>query len=76
MSAHRAMCYSRPDEANVGDHLMVGLTAGFVRGLGLGVATEPATDDPGHVWVFGKKRPSIKKKLARQAKWVIPPPEA
>ena len=73
MSAHRARCYGSPTEANTGDNLMAGLTVGFVRGLGLGVATQPTTDDPGHLWVFGKKTASIKKKLARRAKWVIPP---
>ena len=52
---------------------MVGLTVGFVRGLKLRVATQPPTDDPGHVWVFGKKTAAIKRKLARHAKWVIPP---
>ena len=73
MSAHRARCYACPSEANTGDNLMVRLTVGFVRGLKLGVATKPPTDDPGHVWVFGKKTASIKRKLARHAKWVIPP---
>ena len=52
---------------------MVRLEVGFVRRLGLGVATNPPTDDPGHVWVFGKKTASTKGKLARHARWVIPP---
>ena len=73
MSAHRARCYDSPEEANVGDHPMVGLNVRFLRGLELGVATEPPTDDPGHLWIFGKKTASTKKKLARHATWVIPP---
>ena len=52
---------------------MVALGVGFVRGLGLKVATQPPTDDPGHLWVFGKKTPAIKRKLAKHAKWVIGP---
>lgn len=52
---------------------MVRLGVGFVRRLKLGVATSPPTDDPGHVWVFGRKTPSTKRKLARNARWVIPP---
>ncbi len=52
---------------------MVALTAGFVRSLKLSVATQPETDDPGHLWVSGKKTASTKKKLARRAEWVIPP---
>ena len=55
---------------------MVRLDVGFVRGLGLGVATKPPTDDPGHVWLFGKKTASTKRKLARHARWVIPPETA
>ena len=73
MSAHRARCYGSPSEANAGDNLMVGLSVRFVRGLRLGVATQPPTNDPGHLWVFGKKTASIKRKLAKQARWVIPP---
>lgn len=46
---------------------------GFVRGLGLRIATQPPTDDPGHLWVCGKKTGSIKRRLARHATWVIPP---
>lgn len=76
MSAHRARRYSGPHEANVGDHLMVSLNVGFLRGLRLGVATEPPTDDPGHVWVFGKKTPSVKRQMATHATWVIPPKES
>ena len=52
---------------------MVGLNVGFVRGLRLRVATQPPTADPGHLWVFGKKTGSIKRKLASHATWVIPP---
>ena len=52
---------------------MVGLNVGFLRGLTLRVATNPPTDDPGHVWVFGKKTASTKRKLAKHARWVISP---
>ena len=53
---------------------MVELSVQFLRELGLGVATDPPQPgDPGHVFVFGKKTASVKKKLARHAKWVIPP---
>ena len=50
---------------------MVGLTVAFVRRLGLGVATQPPTDDPGHLWIFGKKTASIKRKLGKHTRWVI-----
>ena len=73
MSAHRARCYESPGEANTGDHLMVGLNVGFLRGQALRIATNPPTDDLGHMWVFGKKTASIKRKLAKHAHWVIPP---
>lgn len=73
MSAHRARCYSSPAEANVGDSLMVALSVRFLRGLKLRVATRPPTNDPGHLWVHGKKTGSTRKKLAREARWVIGP---
>ena len=52
---------------------MVGLNVGFVRSLELRVATQPPTDDPGHLWVVGRKTASTKRKLATHATWVIPP---
>ena len=76
MSAHRANCYEHPTEANKPGCALVRLSARFVRGLGLRIATEPPVpDDPGHLWIGGAKRTSRKKKLARRAKWVIPPEE-
>ena len=75
MSAHRARRYSGPTEASVGEHLLVALNVGFLRSLRLGVATEPPTDDPGHVWVFGRKTASIKRRMATHATWVIAPQE-
>ena len=75
MSAHRATCYGGPNEASVGVYLMVALNVCFLRSLRFGVATEPPTDDPGHVWVFGKKTTSIKRGIATHATWVIPPQE-
>ena len=74
MSASRAKCYRSPADANVAGFLMVALNVGYVRSLELGIATEPPTEDPGHVWVFGGKPASVKRKLARHATWVIPPP--
>lgn len=73
MSAHRARSYGSPGDANTQGNLMVGLAVAFVRSLGLGVATQPPTGDPGHLWVFGKKTAAIKRKLAKHAKWVIAP---
>ncbi len=76
MSAHRAKCYGGPEEANVGDNLMVGLSVRFLRELALGIATAPLQpSDRGHVFVFGNKTPSVKRQLAKHARWVIPPHE-
>ena len=66
MSACRAKCYRKPADANVPGFLMVALNVGYIRSLELGVATKPPTDDPGHVWVFGKKPASVKKRLAKR----------
>lgn len=74
MSAHRARCYRDPRDANREGFVMVGVTAGFLRSLNLKIATyPPVEDDPGHLWIAGKKSTSFKRRLARNAKWVIPP---
>src|SRR5262249_43305892 len=51
------------------------ITAGLVRECGLGVARQPLSENPAHAVGFGKKTPKIRRRLAREARWVVPPPD-
>jgi hypothetical protein len=56
-----------------GYHL-VKIRVGDIRELGLGVVRKPGGDNPCHGLITGRKSGSAKKKLARRAEWVLPPP--
>lgn len=51
------------------------MTAGLARRCEQGVARDPLPDEPAHGVVFGKKTRSARKTFAREAAWVIPPPD-
>jgi hypothetical protein len=44
-----------------------------LRALGQGFVRDPTDQDPAHVLVFGPKPNAFGKKVARAARWVIPP---
>ena len=52
---------------------LAAITAGLARACEQGVAREPLSDEPAHAVVFGKKTDSVKKKLARGSRWIVPP---
>ena len=79
MSACRANLYPSTDsvlaERGHPHHFLAAVPVGLLRDLGLQVASLPEIpDDPGHVWIVGKKTDRIRKKLAKTAEWVVPPP--
>ena len=49
------------------------ITAGLVRICGQGVVRDPIPDEPAHAVVVGRKTDSIKRRFAREARWVVPP---
>lgn len=53
---------------------LAAITAGLARSCEQGVAREPLPDEPAHGLVFGRKTDSVKKKLARGSRWIVPPP--
>ena len=59
----------------LGDYALASITAGLVRRCEQGVAHEPLPDEPAHGVVFGNKTKSVRRRFAREAEWVIPPPE-
>lgn len=53
-------------------YALAGFTAGFARQeCKQGVEREPLQDDPAHAYVFGKKTDGVKKKFARNSRWVV-----
>ena len=52
---------------------LAAITAGLARQCEQGVAREPLPDEPAHAAVFGKKTDSVKKRLARGSRWIVPP---
>lgn len=81
MSACRAQSYNSPDDVLGGkgypDFMLISLSVGFLRDLGLHVASEPVNeDDPGHLWIVGNKTiEGRQKKMAKAAQWIVGPPE-
>ncbi|MCH8844244.1 MAG: hypothetical protein IID61_14890 [SAR324 cluster bacterium] len=57
-----------------GGYGLVSFSVGFARSLGQGVTREPTSHEPDHAHVVGKKTTSIKRKLAKKSKWIVPPP--
>lgn len=57
---------------------LAALKTSDVRNLDLGVCKAPLPQEPAHANIFSKDKlitGTIRKKLARLAEWVIPPPE-
>jgi hypothetical protein len=54
-------------------YLLVKISVRAIRELGLGVARTPDDDNPCHGEIRGRKTQSTRRKLARQARWVVPP---
>jgi len=64
-----------PNDALAGhlNYSLAAVSAGLVRSQELGVAKDPIPSEPAHAVVFGKKSKSVRKTLARAARWVIAP---
>lgn len=52
---------------------LASITAGLARICEQGVAPDPVPDEPAHAVVFGKKTQAVKRRLAKEAVWVIKP---
>lgn len=51
---------------------LAALTVAFIRKLGLGIIRDSSSGGPGHALLLGRKTPSIRSKLAKEATWVAP----
>ena len=73
LASHRSL---EDGLAGLEGYALAGISAGFVRELGLGVAGEPLDDEPAHAVVLGKKSKKIRSALAKAAIWVVAPPNS
>jgi hypothetical protein len=66
----------RPDDALVGHpgFALAAITAGLARSCGQRIVRDPTPNDPAHAVVIGRKTDSIKRRFAREARWVVLPP--
>jgi hypothetical protein len=53
---------------------LVAFSAGLARACGLRITRAPTADEPAHAVVAGRKTDSVRRRLARAAEWVVPPP--
>lgn len=54
-------------------YLLAALTAGHVREQRQGVHPNPLPPDPAHTFVFGDKPRGVRRALAQNARWIVPP---
>ena len=52
---------------------LASVTAGLCRECSQKVARDPTPKEPAHGVVVGNKTNSVRKRLAREARWVVPP---
>lgn len=60
--------------AGHGGYGLAAFSAGVARACDLRIARAPTTDEPVHAVVSGRKTDSVRRRLARAATWVVPPP--
>jgi hypothetical protein len=53
---------------------LVSFLAGLARENKQGIVRKPIPEEPAHAEVFGNKTKSIRNALAKNSKWVVPPP--
>lgn len=62
--------FSRFEEQGYG---LASVNYGLAKELGLRLDLRPTEDDAGHALLVGSKPRSVRRKLARRAKWVVKP---
>jgi hypothetical protein len=53
---------------------LASISAAVARANGQGICRRPEPRDPAHAEVFGPKSGSVRRRFAKLAEWVIPPP--
>ena len=59
-----------------GGYGLAEITAGLARQCQQGIVRDPLSDNPAHGLVFGRKTSGVKRRLAKECRWVVPPPDA
>lgn len=65
-----------PPESALAEHpgyALSAITAGLARACGQLIVRDPTPEEPAHAVVVGRKTDSIKRRFAREARWVVPP---
>jgi hypothetical protein len=63
-----------PQAALAGLEGFAAIKAGLARALNQAIVRDPTPEQPAHAVVRGPKPASVRKRFAREATWVIPPP--
>ena len=76
MSVFIATEASGPETALAGHegYALAAFEARLARECGQAVVRDPLPESPAHAVVVGRKTGSVKRRLARGATWVVPPP--
>lgn len=56
------------------DFAVVAFTMAVARARKLGVVRNPLESDPDHILIFGNKTDGVRRALAIECTWVVPPP--
>jgi hypothetical protein len=67
---------SKGPESVLVDHpgfALASFKAGLARACQQGIARDPLPEEPAHALVFGHKTKGVRKRLAREATWIVPP---
>ncbi len=56
-------------------YALAGIPVALVAGLGLQLVPDPLPDEPAHALVVGHKTQGTRRKMAKAARWVVPPPD-
>lgn len=65
-----------PPESVLAGHpvfALAAITAGLARSLGQLIVRDPTPEEPAHAVVVGRKTDGIKRRIAREARWVVLP---
>ncbi len=53
---------------------LAAVTARLARECKQGIVRDPQPGAPSHALVIGRKTPGVRKRFAREARWIVPPP--
>ena len=55
-------------------YALASITAGFLRRCGQAIIRDPLPENPAHALVVGPKSESVRRRIARECRWIVGPP--